>query len=327
MNILRAGFSLLLATSLALPLRFGHAEAAVVTLVVPFARGGPADTLARDFVAAAASHAPDKIFQVENVPGQGGSFGALTVAKAPPGATVLLLQNIAHSVAPSVHAPLPYDTLEDFAYVGMIEAIPMAVLGRPGLPAHVEHLRSAPGLSLAHAGDGSASHLCGLLLQRALGRRFTQRSYDGNAPAMVDLLAGRVDLLCDATNSARSQLGQSLSVYGITSPSRLTAHPLNALPTLAELGLSGTDMSVWFGLVAPRGIDKTELERLNEMLRTVVADRNFVAKQEANGATLASGARLTPDGYKAYVASQIAHWRNHLSTTSPQAAPEGRTPR
>ena len=218
------------------------------------------------------------------------------------------------AAAPSLYK-LPYSTLDDFEYIGMLEAVPMVLVARPGMPGSFKEFRRQAqrrSFTLAHAGVGSASHLCGLLLQNALGHTFAERAYTGNAPATADLLSGKVDLLCDATNSAANQIDAgTVRAYGLADDERLVSGNLRSIPTLAELGVKA-EISVWFGLGAPKGTPQVELDRYNAILRAVTADSTFAKQQEAAGAVVTKDARLAPAAYKHFVASQISHWGSYL---------------
>lgn len=286
-----------------------------ITIVVPFAAGGPTDRIAHAVADAARRQAPGLEVAIENVGGAGGTLGAARVARAPADGSVVLLQNIAMSAAPALYKDLPYDTLEDFEYVGMLQEVPMTLIGRTGLPVTAGELRrlvarpSGPQLTLAHAGIGSASHLCGLLFQRAMRVTLPQKTYTGNAPATADLLSGKVDLLCDATTSASTQVNaKKVNAYAIAATARLAHDPWRDVPTTQEAGLADAEISVWFALAAPKGTPSAEVARLNGLLRRVVEDPAFVREQEALGAVVTRDARLTPAAHKRFVASQIQHW-------------------
>ena len=287
-----------------------------LTLVVPFASGGPTDRIARAFADAAQRHQPGLSVHIENVSGGGGTVAAAKVAKAPADGSVVLLQNIAMSAAPAMYADLPYDTLEDFEYIGLFQEVPMMLVGRGTLPPDLAGLRSFIGerrgdVKLAHAGVGSASHLCGLLIQSSLNQRLVEKAYPGNAPAIADLLSGRVDLLCDPTTSsaANVQAGR-VRAYGVTTSTKVSAEALKAVPTLHEAGLPNAQITVWFGLVAPKGTPLTTQTLLNGLMRTVASDAAFIASQEAAGAQVVTDSRLSPTIHKRFVAKEIAHWRS-----------------
>ncbi|WOB11180.1 tripartite tricarboxylate transporter substrate-binding protein [Piscinibacter gummiphilus] len=292
---------------------------APITLVVPFAPGGPTDRIAHAFADAVARQQPEQVIRIENVGGQGGTLGAARVARSPADGSVLLLQNIAMSAAPALYKDLPYDTLEDFVHIGMLQEVPMTLIGRNGLPATAAGLKrllndpSARRPVIAHAGTGSASHLCGLLFQRAWNVALDQKTYKGNAPATADLLSGNVDLLCDATTSAGIQVNaRSVHAYAVTSAARLLQEPWRSVPTAREVGLKDAEISVWFALAAPKGTAEEDVARLNALLRRVVEDPAFVREQEALGAIVTRDARLTPAIHKRFVASQIQHWTETL---------------
>lgn len=288
---------------------------APITLVVPFAPGGPTDRIAHAFADAVRRQQPDQVIHIENVGGEGGTLGAARVARAPADGSVLLMQNSATSAAPALYKDLPYDTLEDFEHIGMLQEVPMVLIGNNGLPATAAAFRrmlndpAARRPVLAHAGTGSASHLCGLLIQRALHVTFEQKTYKGNAPATADLLKGNVDLLCDATTAAAPQVSaRSVRPYAVTSSNRLAHEPWLGVPTTREVGMNDAEISVWFALAAPRGTSDSDVARLNGLLRRVVADPVFVSDQEALGAIVTRDARLAPTFHKRFVASQIQHW-------------------
>ncbi len=176
-----------------------------ITIVVPFAAGGPTDKVARDLAVVLAKGLNNQTVIIENVGGAGGTLGAAKVAKAAPDGYTLLLHHIGMATSPALYRKMPYDTLNDFEYVGMVNEVPMTLIGRSTLPANtypelVKWLEANKGkINLANAGLGAASHLCGLLLQQALKIEMTTVPYKGTAPAMTDLLGGQVDLMCDQT--------------------------------------------------------------------------------------------------------------------------------
>ena len=177
-----------------------------ITIVVPFTAGGPTDKVARDFAEALRKNLNNATILIENVGGAGGTLGANKVAKAAPDGYTLLLHHIGMSTAPALYRKLPYKPLEDFEYLGLINEVPMTLIGKTALPANnyaelVKWLEANKGqVNLANAGLGSASHLCGLLLQQNLKIDMTTVPYKGTAPAMSDLLGGQVDIMCDQTH-------------------------------------------------------------------------------------------------------------------------------
>ncbi|MDP1533531.1 MAG: tripartite tricarboxylate transporter substrate-binding protein, partial [Rubrivivax sp.] len=173
-----------------------------ITIVVPFAAGGPTDKVARDLAEALRKPLGGQTIVVENVGGAGGTLGANKVAKANPDGYTLLLYHIGMATSPALYRNMPFKVLEDFEFLGMINDVPMTIVGRSTLPANnmaelMKWMEANKGkINLANAGLGAASHLCGLLFQQALKIEMTTVPYKGTAPAMTDLLGGQVDLMC-----------------------------------------------------------------------------------------------------------------------------------
>lgn len=283
-----------------------------ITIVVPFAAGGPTDKVARDLAEALRKPLGGTLI-VENVGGVGGTLGAAKVAKASPDGYTLLLHHIGLASATALYRTLPYKTLDDFEYLGMINEVPMTLIGRPTLPAAsyadlAKWLESNKGnINLAHAGIGSASHLCGLMYQSAIKIDMTTVPYKGTAPAMNDLLGGQVDLMCDQTTNTTGQIeAGKVKAYAVMSSKRLTAPALAKLPTADESGVKGFNLAVWHGLYAPKGTPKAVVDKLNTALRAALKDADFHKRQEALGAVIISDARLAPAEHKKFVEAEIA---------------------
>ena len=282
-----------------------------ITLIVPFAAGGPTDKVGRDLAEAIRKPLGGTVI-IENVNGAGGTLGANRVAKASPDGYTLLLHHIGLASAPALYRSLPYKTLDDFEYVGMVVDVPMTIVGRATLPANnfaelTKWLDANKGkVNLAHAGVGSASHLCGLLFQSALKLDVTTVPYKGTGPAMNDLLGGQVDVMCDQTTNTTGQIeAGKIKAYAVTSLKRLPSGPLAKLPTADESGMKGFSMSVWHGLYAPKGTPKAVIDKVNAALRTALKDAEFVKHQEALGAVVVADARLAPAEHKKFVESEI----------------------
>ncbi|MGM9484565.1 tripartite tricarboxylate transporter substrate-binding protein [Roseateles sp. NT4] len=282
-----------------------------VTVIVPFAAGGPTDKVARDLAEALRKPLGNTVI-VENVGGVGGTLGANKVAKASPDGYTLLLHHIGLASATALYRTLPYKTLDDFEYLGMVNEVPMTLIGRPNLPAgnYAElgkWLEANKGnVNLAHAGIGSASHLCGLLYQSALKLDMTTVPYKGTAPAMNDLLGGQVDIMCDQTTNTTGQIeAGKVKAYALMSSKRLPAGALSKLPTADESGLKGFNLAVWHGLYAPKGTPKAVVDKVNTALRAALKDADFHKRQEALGAVIISDARLSPAEHKKFVEAEI----------------------
>ena len=286
-----------------------------VTIIVPFAAGGPTDKVARDLAEAMRKPMNGQTIIIENVGGAGGTLGAAKVARAPNDGYTLLLHHIGMSTAPALYRKMQYDTLGDFEYLGMINEVPMTLIGKPSLPANnyaelVKWLEANKGkINLANAGLGAASHLCGLLFQSTTKIDMQTVPYKGTAPAMSDLLGGQVDLMCDQTTNTSGQIETGkVKAYAVTTSKRLTTPALKNLPTLDEAGLKGFNVSIWHALYAPKGTPKAVVDKVNGALRTALKDPDFIKREEALGAVIITDARVGGAEHKKFVESEINKW-------------------
>lgn len=285
-----------------------------VTIVVPFTAGGPTDKVARDLAEALRKPMGGTII-IENVGGAGGTLGAAKVAKAAPDGYTLLLHHIGMATSPALYRSLPYKTMDDFEYLGLVNEVPMTLIGRPTLPANnyaelVKWLDANKGkVNLAHAGLGAASHLCGLLLQSTMKSDMTTVPYKGTAPAMNDILGGQVDIMCDQTTNTSGQIeAGKVKAFAVTTPQRLSTPALAKLPTLDESGLKGFNVTIWHGLYAPKGTPPAVLEKVNGALRAALKDADFVKRQEALGAVVVTDNRVGQAEHKKFVQAEIDKW-------------------
>jgi tripartite-type tricarboxylate transporter receptor subunit TctC len=286
-----------------------------ITIVVPFAAGGPTDKVARDLAEALRGPLGGQAIIIENVGGAGGTLGATKVARAAPDGYTLLLHHIGMATSPALYRNLAYKTLDDFEYLGMINEVPMTLVGRPNLPANnyaelLKWLEQNKGkTNLANAGLGAASHLCGLLFQSALKIEMQTVPYKGTAPAMTDLLGGQVDIMCDQTTNTTSQIESGkIKAFAVTSAKRLTTPALSKLPTLEESGLKGFNVTIWHGLYAPKGTPKAVVDTVNAALKKAITNADFVKRQEALGAVVVGDARTSPAEHKKFVEAEINKW-------------------
>jgi tripartite-type tricarboxylate transporter receptor subunit TctC len=286
-----------------------------VSVVVPFAPGGPTDKVARDLGEVLRKHLNNQPVLIENMGGAGGTLGTAKVAKSAPDGYTVLLHHIGMATAPALYRKLPYDTLNDFEYLGMVVEVPMTLVGRSTLPATtmpelLKWIQANKGkINLANAGLGAASHLCGLLFQQSVQVDMTTVPYKGTAPAMTDLLAGQVDLMCDQTTNTTPQIeGGKIKAFGVTTAKRLSTPALAKLPTLAESGLKGFNVSIWHGLYAPKGTPKAVMDKLNAALRAALKDPEFIKHQEALGSVIFTDARTGGAEHKKFVTAEIAKW-------------------
>jgi tripartite-type tricarboxylate transporter receptor subunit TctC len=286
-----------------------------ITFVVPFAAGGPTDKGARDLAAAMTKVLGGQPIVVENVAGASGSIGANKVAKAAADGYTLLFFHIGQATLPTLMRKIPYNVETDFDFLGMVNDNPMSVVARPTMAANnFAELRTwlndnKGKINLAHAGIGSASHLCGMLFQQALAIDMTSVPYRGTAPAMTDLLGGQVDVMCDQTSNTVQQIeGKKIKGYSVTSANRLSSPALKDLPTMQEAGFKGFQVGIWHGLYGPKGMPAPVVKKLNDALKVALKDPEFVSKTQASGASVISDARTEPAEHKKFVSAEIAKW-------------------
>jgi tripartite-type tricarboxylate transporter receptor subunit TctC len=286
-----------------------------VTIIVPFAAGGPTDKVARVLAEAMRKSLNNQTIIVDNVGGAGGTLGGAKAAKAAPDGYTIFLHHIGMSTSPALYRKMPYDTLNDFEYLGMVNEVPMTLIGKPTLAANnFAELRTwinanKGKINLANAGLGAASHLCGLLFQQAMQVEMQTVPYKGTGPAMIDLIGGQVDIMCDQTTNTTSQIeGGKVKAYAVTSTKRLTTPALAKLPTLDELGLKGFNVSIWHGLYAPKGTPKPIQDKLNAAMRNALKDPEFIKSQEVLGAVVITDNRLGGAEHKKFVEAEIAKW-------------------
>jgi tripartite-type tricarboxylate transporter receptor subunit TctC len=286
-----------------------------ITIVVPFSAGGPTDRVARDLAEAMRKPLGGVSILVDNAAGAGGSIGANKVAKAAPDGYTVLLHHIGMATMPTLVRNIPFKVESDFEYLGMVNDVPMTLIGRPTLPAkNYKELstwidQNKGKINLGNAGIGSASHLCGLLFQNALGVDMVTVPYKGTAPAMTDLIGGQIDFMCDQTTNTTGQIeAKKVIAYAVTTAKPLTTPALKDLPTLQASGLKGFEVTIWHGLYAPKGTPADVLAKLNGALKVALKDPDFIKKQEGLGAVVVSDKRFEPAEHKKFVAAEIAKW-------------------
>ncbi|MDM0017450.1 tripartite tricarboxylate transporter substrate-binding protein [Variovorax saccharolyticus] len=286
-----------------------------ISIVVPFAAGGPTDRVARDLAEALRKPLGGGSIVIDNVPGAGSSIGAAKVARANPDGYTLLLNHIGMSTIPTLVRNVPFKVETGFEYLGIVNDVPMTLIAKPQMAATNYKELSAwitankGKINLGNAGVGSASHLCGLLFQTATKTEMTPVPYKGTAPAITDLIGGQIDLLCDQTTNTSPQIeAKKVKAYAVTTAKRLTTPLLKDLPTLQEEGLKGFEVTIWHGLYAPKGTPPAITKKLNDALKVALKDPEFIKKQEGLGAVVATDGRIEPEGHKKFVAAEIAKW-------------------
>jgi tripartite-type tricarboxylate transporter receptor subunit TctC len=311
----RRACALLLAPGLLLATAAAYAQAypaKPITLVVPFAAGGPTDVVART-VSSLLTRQLGQPVVVENKVGAGGTVASAHVAKSAPDGYTLLLHHNGMSTAPALYRKMSFNPLTDFEYVSQVVDVPMTLLGRKDLPANnlpelLAWLKANPGkANLANAGLGAVSHLCGMLFQKAVGTEVTTVPFSGTAPAMNALLGGQVDILCDQTTQTTPHIkAGTVKLFGVTTLSRVGALP--SAPTLAEQGLKDFEVKVWHGIYAPKGTPAAVIERFNVALRASLKDPAFTSRMTELGADVVPESKQSPEGLKTWLSSEINKW-------------------
>ena len=283
-----------------------------LTLVVPFAAGGPTDVVAR-MIAIPMGKSLGQTVLVENTVGAGGTIAASRVARSAPNGYTLFIHHMGMATAPALYKKLSFDPLKDFEYIGQVVDVPMTMLARKDFPANnFAELQSyikanKDKVSLANAGLGAVSHLCGLLFMTALETDLTTVPYKGTGPAMNDLLGGQVDLLCDQTTQTVPLIKEArVKVYGVTTLKRLSALP--NVPTLDEQGLKGFEVKVWHGMYAAKDTPAAVIDKINAALRVALQDPMVKQRLADLSSDVPPMDKVTPAGLKTHLEAEIKKW-------------------
>ncbi len=283
-----------------------------VSIVMPYSAGGPGDTLAR-LVAQSMGKTLKKQVIVENYPGAGGTIGSARVANAAPDGHTLLMIHVSHATNPALYPKLAYDAIKDFEPVGLFADLPMVFVSKKDLPVKsfkelIDYVKvNKDKVNYAHAGTGSASHLCGLLFSSAIKTKLTMVPYKGAAPAITDMLGGQVDFMCDQTVNVVPYLkSERVKGYALASKTRSPALP--DMPTANEAGLPGFELNIWYGLFAPKGTPKAVVDKLSASLQEAVKDPTVKAKLAELGAVPVSQERARPEALRVQLKSEIDKW-------------------
>jgi tripartite-type tricarboxylate transporter receptor subunit TctC len=283
-----------------------------ITVIVPFAAGGPTDTVAR-LVALSMSKSLGQTVIVENVGGAGGTIGVEKAARAKPDGYTLLLMHIGISTSPSLYRNLRYDPQKDLEPIGLITDVPMTFISKKDFPPKdmkelISYVKANKDkVTYANAGIGAASHLCGMLFMSAIQADITTVPYKGTGPAMNDLMGGQVDFMCDQTTNTTPQIkGGTVKGYAVTTKTRVKS--LSQLPTVEESGLKGFEVAVWHGMWAPAATPKPAVAKLNAALKAALKDPNVVSKFGDLGTEPVPETRATPEVLRAFLKSEIDKW-------------------
>ena len=283
-----------------------------IILVVPFAAGGPTDVVAR-MIAIPMGKSLGQTVLVENTVGAGGTIATQRVARAAPNGYTIFIHHMGMATAPALYKKLNFDPLKDFEYIGQVVDVPMTLLARKDFPANnFKELQSyvkanKEKVSMANAGLGAVSHLCGLLFMTAMDTTLNTIPYKGTGPAMNDLLGGQVDLLCDQTSQTVPLIKENrVKVYGVTTLTRLEVLP--NVPTLDEQGLKGFEVKVWHGMYAPKGTPAPVIDKVNLALRAALQDPMVKQRFKDLSLEIPSMDKVTPAGLKTHLEAEILKW-------------------
>jgi tripartite-type tricarboxylate transporter receptor subunit TctC len=284
----------------------------VITMIVPFAAGGPTDTVARLLGVPMTKTLKQQII-VENVGGAGGTIAANRVAKAPPDGYTILIHHIGMATAPALYRKLPYNPMTDFEPIGLINEVPMTLVAKKDFPAKdlkelIAYVKAnKEKVNYANAGLGAASHLCGMLFMTAIQTEVTTVPYSGTGPAMNDLLGGQVDFMCDQTTNTTSQIkAEKIKVYGVTTKNRVPSLP--NVPTMDEAGLEGFEVAIWHALYAPKGTPKPVIDMLTKALQEALQDATLKQRFADLGTEPVAADRATPEALRKHLKAEIDKW-------------------
>ena len=307
-------YKLLLAFScLSVSLAFAVYPEKQLTIVVPYPPGGSTDVLGR-ILAQYMSKDLGQAVIVENTGGAGGTIGAAKVAKAGPDGYTLLFHNMAQASAPALYAKLPYDPATDFIPIGMVTEVPMVLVARKDFPAEslqgfIDYVRANPDkVNFANAGIGATSNLCEVLMKSTLGTSWLSVSYKGTGPALNDLLAGQVDVICDQPASTLQHIrAGSIKALAVANKERISSLPTT--PTFSQSGMPGFQLSVWHALYAPKDTPKSVIDRLTKALNNALKDPVLVRRFGEMDASVATPAIANPSYASKFLLTDIERWK------------------
>jgi tripartite-type tricarboxylate transporter receptor subunit TctC len=281
-----------------------------IRFIVPFPPGGSADILARA-IGQKAGEGLGQSVVVENRPGAGTAIGAEALAKSAPDGYAIMIGTVSsHAINPALNPKLPFDPVKDFTPVSLVASIPFAMIVHPSVPAKtvqefVALARAKPGtLNYSSAGSGTSNHLAGELLKSMAGIDIVHVPYKGSAPALNDLISGQVALMFDLVLTAAPHV-KSGAVRGLAVTGAKRSSALPDLPTVAESGIPGYEVSAWFGIFAPAGVPQPVVQRLNAEFVKALREPDLRQRLASQGAEPLTS---TPDEFAAYLRAEIDKW-------------------
>jgi tripartite-type tricarboxylate transporter receptor subunit TctC len=283
-----------------------------ITIIVPAAAGGPTDTVAR-LIGESMGRTLGQTILVENVGGAGGTIGMARASKSAPDGYTLAIWHIAHATAPALYDSLKYDVVNDFDHLGRITDVPMTLVSKPALAANnvtelLAWIRSTGDKAVyGHAGIGSASHLCMLMLMKDLGVQMNGVPYRGTGPAMNDLLSNQFDLMCDQTTNTTNQIKEGkIKGFAVTTKTKVPALP--DLPPLDAGAVKGFEASAWHAMWAPKGLPKDVTDKLVAALQAALKDPKVIERFASLGTEPVPAEQATPAALKAHLTAEVPRW-------------------
>ncbi len=316
-----AGAGAVSVLALALPAVAQSYPTRPVTMVVPFAAGGPSDVIAR-IVGEGMSKVLNQSVVIENVGGAGGTTGSGRVAAASPDGYILLSGSMgSHVAAPVLYSNLKYDSRKDFEPVALTVDAPAVIVARKTMPAtnlkeFIAYLKAnGSKVSQGHGGVGASSHMACLLFNAEAGVKVNVVSYRGSGPALNDVVAGQIDFLCEQTMGLTGQVkAGTVKAFAIASPLRSPVLP--NVPTAKEAGLPGYNLSIWSAIFAPKGTPASVIKTLNNAVDKALDDKSVIQKIQALGGTVAAKKERSAKHLGALVAKETGRWEPILRTVA-----------
>lgn len=294
-----------------------------ITIVVPYAAGGSTDVLARVLAESLTRDLGQPVI-VDNVGGAGGTIGTTKVVRASNDGHTILLHNMGIATAPALYSKLPFDVTKDLEPISLVGDVPMILVGNKNfapstLSDLIKLMKAKPGeVKFSHAGIGATSHLCAMLITQTTGTTVTMVPYRGTGPALQDLVAGNVDLICDQPVATGPHIKSgALKAYAMATKVRISTMP--EVPTFAESGMPGFELAVWHGIYAPKGTSPDKIQRLNKAVRVALSDPILVKRFTDMGVIIPNADRLQPETLGKYTTTEINSWASVIKAAGAKA--------